>query len=91
MALHLVATQDYSGTAGVLQVRNLQHELGMALANEDWTRVRRLDQTCLVIIDKVIAANKGDGNALVLVLSELKDVYAGLILQCHHEVAAMSR
>ena len=86
MALHLVA-KDYSGIAGVLQVRNLQHDLSIALENADWVKVGRLDQVCNLLINKVIAANK-DSEALILALSELKDVYAGLLTQCRQEVAA---
>ncbi|MES2825367.1 MAG: hypothetical protein V4732_17335 [Pseudomonadota bacterium] len=90
MGLHLVLA-SYNGMAGVLQVRNLQHDLNMALQQEDWMSVRRLDQACVVLIDKVIAANKDDSNDLILVLQELKDVYAGLIALCHHKVSAMAR
>ncbi|MES2676641.1 MAG: hypothetical protein V4660_20560 [Pseudomonadota bacterium] len=90
MGMHLVVA-NYSGMAGVLQVRNLQHDLNLALEQEDWLSVRRLDQACVVLIDKVIAANKDDSYDLILVLQELKDVYAGLISLCHHKVIAMAR
>ncbi|RZA04302.1 MAG: hypothetical protein EOO68_08530 [Moraxellaceae bacterium] len=74
-----------------MHVRNLQQALTDALQREDWPRVRQLDQTCAVLIDKVISANKGDRNALVLALSELKGVYSRLILKCQHEVASIGR
>jgi len=90
MSLQLVEPISYAGTAGVVQVRNLQRALNLALEQEDWAQVRKLDQTCAQVIDKVIAANKHDGNALVTALSELKGVYASLIVQCKREVAAMA-
>lgn len=109
MTLHLVAT-DYRGMAGVLQVRNLQHDLSVTLKNADWVKVRHLDRACGVLINNVIAANqdsrafnggatfnKGsetfnkDNEALILALSELKDVYADLIIQCRQEVGTMAR
>lgn len=96
MALHLVAA-DYSGMAGVLQVRNLQLDLNIASEKEDWEMTRRLDKTCGSLVDKVIAAskvdsvNQEDSEALILALRDLKEIYAGLIKKCHHEVAAMGR
>ena len=90
MPLHLVEPVSYVGTAGVLQVRNLQRALNLALEQEDWAQLRRLDQTCAQVIDKVIAANENDGKALASALGELKDVYASLIVQCKREVAAMA-
>jgi flagellar protein FliT len=70
-------------------VRCLQEDLADALAKEDWARVRRLDQACVLLIDKIIAANKEDGYAVFLALRELKDVYASLIVQCQREAAAL--
>ena len=90
MSLQLVGDLNYNGMDGVLHMRRLQKDLAVALGQEDWSKVRRLDQACVVLIDKVVAANKGDNGALVLALSELKDVYAGLIMQCQCEVAAMA-
>ena len=106
MPLLLVTAPDYHGATGVLQVTTLQHDLSVALVCEDWAMVRRLDKACITLIDKVIAANNGDSKndnnendysdndaskALILALSELKDVYANLIMKCHHKVAAMAR
>ena len=91
MSLQLVADSDYAGMHGVLHVRHLQQALTDALQYEDWSRVRRLDQICAVLIDKVITANKGDRNALVMALGELKGVYSKLIFKCKHEVASIAR
>ncbi len=77
--------------AGVLQVRNLRRDLSLALEREDWLMVSRLDRACVVLVDNVIAASKDDSNALILALSELKEVYAGLLIECNHKVAAMGR
>jgi len=90
MALRALSEPDYSGMAGVLQVRSLQQALVKALQAEDWNRVRKLDQTCVVLIDKVIAANQGDSSALAMALGELKGVYANLIIECKREVASMA-
>lgn len=90
MQLHLVEPVNYAGHAGVLHVRSLQSALNKALAAEDWDQVRRLDQTCAILIDKVIDANEHDAAAIALALNELKGVYASLIVQCKREVASMA-
>ncbi|GGY70060.1 hypothetical protein GCM10011613_13070 [Cellvibrio zantedeschiae] len=90
MRLQLVEPIDYAGQAGVMQVRSLQHALNVALEAEDWEKVRRLDQSCAVVIDKVIFANEGDTKAIAEALNELKGVYASLIVQCKREVALMA-
>jgi len=89
MQLHLVRPANYSGEAGLLHVRRLQEELNKALAEANWSQVRRLDQACAVLIDKVIAANQEDEQALAAALGELKGLYANLIVQCKREVASM--
>lgn len=89
MGLRLVEPVTYSGHAGVLHVRRLQHALNKALEAEDWDQVRRLDQTCALLIDKVILANEHDAQAIAEALNELKGVYASLIVQCKREVASM--
>ncbi len=90
MSLNLVAPANYAGEAGVLHVRRLQTALTKALDEENWFQVRRLDQACAVLIDKVIEANQHDTQALAAALSELKGVYANLIVQCKREVASMA-
>jgi flagellar protein FliT len=90
MGLRLVEPVKYSGQAGVLQVRRLQCELNKALNAEDWDKVRRLDQTCALLIDRVIIANQSDSQAIAEALNELKGVYASLIVQCKREVASMT-
>lgn len=90
MQLQLVEPTNYVGQDGILQVRSLQQALNLALAAEDWERVRRLDQTCAAVIDKVIYANEGDTKAIADALNELKGVYASLIVRCKREVALMA-
>ncbi len=90
MGLRLVESVTYSGQAGVLQVRRLQSALNKALDAEDWDQVRRLDQTCALLIDRVILANEHDAQAISEALNELKGVYASLIVQCKREVASMA-
>lgn len=89
MGLRLVESVTYSGQAGILQVRRLQSALNKALEREDWDQVRRLDQSCALLIDRVILANESDAQAIADVLNELKGVYASLIVQCKREVASM--
>lgn len=89
MAIYLVPTPDYRSEAGVMAMRNLQQELALASQEEDWECVRHLDRICVVLIDKVIAANRDDKSALVSALGELKGVYAGLIARCQREVTLL--
>ncbi|MAN50821.1 MULTISPECIES: hypothetical protein [unclassified Marinimicrobium] len=90
MALSAVPNPDYHGEAGVEQVRQLRNELVQALRAEDWWTVRELDRACAGLVERVIAANGGDGTALVRALSELKGVYANLIEQCQEEVLKLA-
>ncbi len=90
MRLRLVEPPVYSGQAGIMQVRRLQNALNKALNTEDWNKVRRLDQACALLIDRVILANQNDTQAIAEALNELKGVYASLIVQCKREVASMA-
>lgn len=89
MNIQLVPTPEYQGEAGIDAMRSLQLELNKALQVEDWDKVRHLDRICVVLIDRVIAANRDDKTTLVRALSELKGVYAGLIAQCQREVTLL--
>ncbi len=89
MAIQLVPAPDYRGQEGIMAMRGLQQELTKALHAEDWERVRHLDRICIVLIDRVITANRNDRSTLVCALNELKGVYAGLIAQCQREVTLL--
>jgi flagellar protein FliT len=89
MVMRLVEDIVYAGVSGVNQLKALQAALNSAIEKEDWDSVRRLDQSCMLVIDKVIAANKDDGAALAAALNELKGVYVSLIVRCKCEVASM--
>jgi hypothetical protein len=89
MRLRLLPNPEYTGEQGVLAMRAVQHALTAALQQEDWERIRHLDRICVVLIDKVIAANRHDKTTLIRALSELKGVYAGLIAQCQQEVTLL--
>ncbi len=84
--LYSVATPSLLGEKGILQLRQLQKEMATALGACDYARVRQLDVTCAVLIDKLIAANQDDSrcgkNTLIQALCDLKGVYANLIGQC---------
>lgn len=90
MTVKMLADLDYSGDAGVNQVRLLQQSLSRALKQQEWLEVRRLDNACAALIEKVIAANNHDARALVLALNELKGVYSNLITGCQQKVASMA-
>ena len=89
MSIQLVSAPEYRGEAGIMAMRELQQELTKALRLEDWEKVRHLDRICILLIDKVIAANRDDKSTLVCALGELKGVYAGLIAQCQREVTLL--
>jgi flagellar protein FliT len=89
MTIQLVSAPEYRGEAGIMAMRYLQQELTRALQREDWGKVRHLDRICILLIDKVIAANRDDKSTLVCALGELKGVYAGLIAQCQREVTLL--
>ncbi len=89
MTIQLVPAPEYRGQEGIMAMRCLQQELTKALHAEDWEKVRHLDRICIVLIDRVIAANRNDKSTLVCALSELKGVYAGLIAQCQREVTLL--
>lgn len=89
MSIQLVSAPEYRGEAGIMAMRELQEELTKALRLEDWEKVRHLDRICILLIDKVIAANRDDKSTLVCALGELKGVYAGLIAQCQREVTLL--
>ncbi|OZY85185.1 hypothetical protein CBP51_17490 [Cellvibrio mixtus] len=72
-----------------MAMRSVQRALTTALQHEDWERIRHLDRVCVLLIDRVIAANRDDKSTLVRALSELKGVYAGLIAQCQQEVTLL--
>ncbi len=90
MSIIAVPNPEYRGEAGILAMRSLQSELTQALVEEDWARVRHLDRICVLLIDRVIAANAEDKTILVRALSELKGVYAGIIAQCQQEVSLLA-
>lgn len=89
MTLRSVPAPSYAGEAGVIAMRSVQQALSIALQQEDWERIRHLDRICVVLIDRVVAANRSDKTTLIRALSELKGVYAGLIAQCQQEVTLL--
>lgn len=89
MNICLLPVPEYHGEAGINAMRSLQAELNKALQTEDWDKVRQLDRICVLLIDRVISANRDNKSTLVRALSELKGVYAGLIAQCQQEVTLL--
>jgi hypothetical protein len=91
MTLKLVESPSYSGESGVTALRSVQQELNKAAQLEDWEKIRQLDAICANLIEKVIAANQEDKSTLVSALSELKGVYANLIIRCHQEMDVLEK
>lgn len=91
MTLKLVEDPSYKGEAGISALRAVQSELNAAVQMEDWGKIRQLDAICANLIEKVIAANHEDKSTLVRALSELKGVYANLIVRCHQEMDVLEK
>jgi flagellar protein FliT len=90
MTLKLVEN-SYAGESGIVALRSVQQELNQAAQLEDWEKIRQLDAICANLIEKVIAANQEDKSTLVRALSELKGVYANLIIRCHQEMDVLEK
>lgn len=90
MTLSLVDV-SYEGESGIAALRSVQQELNQATQIEDWEKIRQLDAICANLIEKVIAANHADKSTLVRALSELKGVYANLIVRCHQEMDVLEK
>lgn len=91
MTLKLVENSSYKGEAGISALRSVQQELNQAAQIEDWEKIRQLDAICACLIEKVISANQEDKSTLVRALSELKGVYANLIIRCHQEMDVLEK
>lgn len=93
--LHSIQAPSLQGEQGLAQLRQLQKEMAKALGQCDFQRVRQLDGTCAVVIDKLIAANRNDGRLgqaiLLRALSDLKGVYANLIRECEGKADSVSQ
>lgn len=90
MSLSLVDV-SYAGEEGIAALRSVQQELNQAAQIEDWEKIRQLDAICANLIEKVIVANHADKSTLVRALSELKGVYANLIIRCHQEMDVLEK
>lgn len=90
MALRLVAEPDFCGETGLIHLRALQQELASAMRAQDWAKVRRLDKSCSRVVDKVIAASGDNKAELLVVLKELKKVYAWLIEECQQQATVLA-
>jgi flagellar protein FliT len=91
MTLKLVENPSYAGESGIVALRSVQQELNKASQQEDWEKIRQLDAICANLIEKVIAANQEDKSTLVRALSEIKGVYANLIIHCHQEMDVLEK
>jgi hypothetical protein len=90
MQLKLVAPVDYKSPEGIQEIDHLREALVTAFEDEDWEQVRKVDQACVALIDRVSVTHKKDRAALILALRELKSTYSRMIMQCQTKVVLMS-
>ncbi|WP_049721818.1 hypothetical protein [Gilvimarinus polysaccharolyticus] len=83
-AANLTSTQPPSlaGEGGVSQLHQLQADMRDALSRCDYARVRQLDNTCAVMLDKLIALNNQRPGALLQMMQDVKQLYADLLSEC---------
>jgi len=81
----LVATNapSLAGEGGIAQLQQLQADMRAALGAGDYSRVRQLDDTCTVVLDKLIMINREHPGALLQTMLDLKQMYADLLSECH--------
>ena len=79
MALALVRQPDYRGVQGANCIYAFRDELVDAFEQGDWQKMRRLDQGCADLVDKVIAVNSDTSICVVQALKALRDFYAELL------------
>ena len=88
--LSVVPEPSFEGEAGARQLRALQDDMAQALAQSDFERVRRLDQTASRVLDKLIAANPNNRQVVLNAMGDLKSVYADMIEHCRRQAAVSS-
>jgi hypothetical protein len=80
----LVATSapSLAGEGGVAQLQQLQADMRAALGAGDYRRVRQLDDTCTLVLDRLIEINRQQPGALLQAMLDLKQMYADLLTEC---------
>gem|GEM_PF-5887119 len=80
--MRLVSTPSLTAEGGMAQLQQLQADMRSALARGDYSRVRQLDDTCTVVLDKLIELNRERPGALLQAMADVKQMYADLLYQC---------
>ncbi|MDO3385068.1 hypothetical protein QWI17_04345 [Gilvimarinus sp. SDUM040013] len=82
MEFYLVGTPTLAGSSGLEQLKQLQGDMYRALAEQDYARVRQLDETCATVVDGLMSANSDNTAILVEALLDLKSVYRQMLTEC---------
>jgi ABC-type transporter Mla MlaB component len=82
MRLVTPAASSLAGEVGVAQLHQLQSDMRKAMSEADYTRVRQLDTTCAVVLDKLIELNRDQPGALLRAMGDIKQLYADLLGDC---------
>jgi hypothetical protein len=82
MALRLLSEPEYTVTTGVEKIRALQEELIMAFNLADWEKIQYLDSICALVVERTRAITHRDKSILLEALTELKELYEKVILDC---------
>ena len=80
--MRLLNAPSLAGTGGIAQLQQLQGDMREALSNGNYTRVRQLDDTCTVVLDKLIELHREQPGALLHTMLDLKQMYAELLREC---------
>lgn len=82
--MRLISTSAPSlvGEGGIAQLHQLQADMRDALHAGDYSRVRQLDDTCTVVLDKLIALHRQQPGALLQAMQDVKQMYAELLSEC---------
>ncbi|WP_020209459.1 hypothetical protein [Gilvimarinus chinensis] len=82
MSLVVARPESLQGQAGVNALQQLKEDMTLALACENYTRLRQLDHTCMILIDKVCHENRHNKILIRETLLDIKSTYATLIDAC---------
>lgn len=81
--MKLLEAPSLAGAAGIAQLQQLQGDMREALSLGNYTRVRQLDDTCTVVLDKLIRLHREQPGALLQIMLDLKQMYAELLRECN--------
>ncbi|WP_041523343.1 hypothetical protein [Gilvimarinus agarilyticus] len=80
--MRLLDAPSLAGSDGIAQLHQLQGDMREALRAGNYTRVRQLDDTCTVMLDKLIELHREQPGTLLQTMLDLKQMYADLLTEC---------